>query len=161
MEIIIPSVLIIAVTALMILAIHMRVRMRRNHREITFTHDGQTWHIILNHARCGVVLHTYANAHSDRIGGFCPQIAYLVRKNGRAVIDVPNFWAQTTGWCVIGKGDEIVMEAEIVFRDLLMARAFVRRLLEVGFYSTDVLVKHNKIVVRVEITQNLRNSTRS
>ena len=154
MEIFLPSVLIVAVTMLMILAMHARVRRREHHKEITFSYDGQNWQIVLSHARCGAILHTYANARAESASGFCPQIAYTVRKNGRVVIDVPNFWAQTTGWCIVRKGDAVVMDAEIVFKDLLMARAFVRRLLEDGFYSTNVLVKHNKIVVRVEIIHN-------
>jgi len=158
MGILLPSVLIVAVTLLMILAMRTRARRRVHYKEIAFSYEGQSWLIILSHARCGVILHTYANARAESISSFCPQIAYTVRKNGDVVIDVPNFWAQTTGWCMVGKNDEVVMDAEIVFKDLLMARAFVRRLLEVGFYSTDVIVKHNKIVVRVEIIQNSTKS---
>jgi len=151
MDILLPSVFIFALTALLILALNARARRRAHYKEINFVYEEESWRIEFGRARYGAILHTFARVRSNRIGNFCPQIAHKIIKNGRIINSVPNFWRQSTGWCVAGKHSNVVMAVEIVFRDLLMARAFAQRLLGADFYSNDVTMLHNKVVLRINL----------
>jgi hypothetical protein len=138
---------IIAVTFLMILAMLIRARNREKtqYRAINFCHEGACWKIVIRLARFWQLLYTRVKIVPGDLLSFRPQIAYSVRKNGREIIKLPNFWAECVGGalCKAAKTDCLAMQIEIVFRDLAMARAFEERLLEMG---QDADVKHNKVV---------------
>ena len=173
MDIFLPSLLIVVVTGLMLFAMYLRVRGRERfyqkvrarcavssytsakssktrRLEVHFVHDEQSWQIVLYKAHYGPLLYTFVKAYPCDMLYFRPQIAYTVNKNGRRKISIPNFWAYAAGFsfCKMGKTDSLTMEVEIVFKDLLMARAFVQKLLEMGLETWDVRTCHNKIIVK-------------
>lgn len=156
MNIFLPSVLIILVTALLILATYLRARRRevlekgakKRRLEVSFSYDEKSWRIVLSLGLCGVILWAFAKVYPEDYLSFCPQIAYKVKRNGKTLISVPNFWVRAACFCFCKPKGSFVMEAEAVFKDLLMARAFVRSLLELGINGHDVVLRHNKIIVK-------------
>jgi len=137
----------------MIAAMHVKIKARKKIRrwEICFAHEGKNWRIVLRKAQYLAVLSTSVRAYPQDALCFHPRISYVVRKNGKKIrmLSVPNFWAKAMGitLCKIGKDDNIAIEAEITFRDLMMAHAFVQKLGEAGHSNWDTTEKPNKITV--------------
>ena len=147
MSLTIAIISIIAITCLMIFAMVIRAKNRDNiqHHAIDFCHQGDCWKISVRLARFWWLFWAQVKVVPGDLLAFRPQVAYTVRKNGRRFIILPNFWADNTGIaiCKASKTDCLTMQIEIAFRDLPMARAFEKRLKEMG--HTAVLV-HNKVV---------------
>ena len=149
---------IIVITCLMILAMFVRTKNRGNtqYYAIDFCHDGICWKIVARMARFWRVLWTQARIVPGDLLSFRPQMAYVVQKNGRGIIALPNFWANSIGLtvCKITDDDCLSMCIEIVFRDLAMARAFVNKLMETGHDADKISIKHNLVIFEALSAKN-------
>lgn len=134
------------ITCLMILAMFVRAKNRDNIRYcvIDFCYEGSCWKIVMRMALFWRFLYTQIKIVPGDLLSFRPQIAYAVQKNSRNVIALPNFWADNTGitFCKVAKEDYLAIRIEIVFRDFPMARAFEKKLQEIG-YTADI--RHNMV----------------
>lgn len=148
-------IFIITITCLMVLAMFIRAKNRDNARyyAIDFCHEGDCWKIAVRMARFWWLLWTQVRVMPGDLLSFRPQVAYTVHKNGRVIIALPNFWADSIGAaiCKVGKTDCLTMQAEIVFRNLAMACAFEKRLREMGHSA---ILAHNKVVFEPLTSKN-------
>jgi len=148
-DIFLSSIAIMGITTMMVLAIYVRARIREKIRgyDIHFGYDEQNWHLKLRKMRWGVFLYTSARIIPGSILYFQPQITYSVLKNGKRKLIRPNFWANYAGLCLckVRQIDKVVMQLEIVFKDLSMATAFVTQMAGLGFKTIER--HHNKIII--------------
>lgn len=146
---------IVVMTCLMILAMLIRAKNRGNtmYCAIDFCHEGDCWCATIRMARFWRILYTRVRVVPGDLLSFRPQVAYIVQKNNRRIAALPNFWADSTGlaFCKIAQGDCLMIQIEVVLKDLAMARAFEKRLQEAGHRAT---VVHNKVVFKILSAKN-------
>ena len=155
MGVLLPAVFIVVLTAMMISAIYLRKycreRVSTRRYQIDFAHDEQSFSIVLQKSRLGVFLYTVVGAYPASPLHFHPQASYVVKSNGKKRLAVPNLWSSGAGLCVVAKKGGAKMEAAVVFKDLPMANAFVKRLGGVAFADLRISQRHNKIVMEWEL----------
>jgi len=139
----------------MILAMLLRTKSREGAKYIglCFCHQGVCWKISIRKAQFWRVLYVSAKLRQADLLSFCPQMSCKVMQNGRTLLSLPNFWTNSVGitLCKIAKANDLIMQIEIVFKDLLMAQAFVSNLLEEGHDVEKISSQHNKIVFTVDL----------
>lgn len=137
---------IIAATLLMILSMSIRAKNRANtqYHIISFCYEEDCWRVVIRMARFWWILYTQVKAVSSDQMSFRPQAAYTLRKNGRVIIALPNFWADNVGVsvCKVSKDDTLTMQVEIAFKNVAMARAFVETLSKQGYHTK---IRHNMV----------------
>ena len=146
---------IIVITCLMILAMLLRAKSRERTKYIglSFCHEGACWKMAIRKAQFWQVLYISTKIHQADLLSFCPQISYKVMKNSKALMSLPNFWTNSAGIVLrkVAEADNLVIQIEVVFKDLPMAQAFVTKLLEEGYDADKISMQHNKIVFTADL----------
>ena len=152
---------IIGITCLMILAMFLRTKSRENtqYHAIDFCYEGYCWKIAIRKARFWRLLYTQVKIVPGDLLSFRPQVAYTVCKNGRVIIALPNFWADSIGaaLCKITEHDSVAMQIEIVFKDLPMSLSFVESLMKAGYSADEVSMRHNLVIFETPLSTKNHN----
>jgi len=145
---------IVAITCLMILAMLLRTKSRGNtqYKAIEFDYEGDNWKIVIRVARFWWLLYVRVKVVPGDLLSFRPQLAYKVCRNGHAIMALPNFWADHTGiaFCKATNTDCLAMQIEVALKDLAMAHALERRLIDMGHSA---IVRHNLVIFTNAIYQ--------
>jgi len=131
----------------MILAMLLRAKNRSNthYHAIEFEHGGDSWKIVVRAARFWWLLYAWVKVVPGDLLSFRPQLAYKMCRNGHAIMALPNFWADHAGitLCKVAKADCLTIQVEVALKDLAMAHALERKLIDMGH---SVMVRHNLVM---------------
>ena len=150
MSVFIPAISIILITCLLIFSMYFRAACREKKRRLVFefSYEELSWKIEVIRVQIGPAFYAKTKIVPGDLLSFSPQVSFTVSYKNKKIINVPNFWCNFSCFAFCGFRTEQPpsMQVEAVFKDLLMARAFVKKLFEIGYNPSFITAKHNKII---------------